>query len=505
MSFRNSLGQQQCTSSAFQNLQLSGSLILNIGTQLHSNLSFDAPAEQNHYPKTVVNLEACEVIITHTHPGYNDKINTVIWLPSAEKWTGRFMGAGGGGWSTGVETNTTLPWAASEGFAVVSTDGGHVAGDISWSQVSPGNVNWVMLQDFASTALDDAATLGKAVVKAYYGKAPSYSYWNGCSTGGRQGHMMAQRYPGQYDGILAAAPAIYWNELMMQLFWPQAVMNELGEYPALCDFEVINVAAMAACDELDGLKDGIISLPGKCDFDPTTVIDQQYICPSTKISTAVTKAAATVAKATWQGAKSPNGDSLWHGQNVGSSLIASAATTCNNGTCTGAPFVVSQTWITDFVIMDRKYDTAALNTTVFDSVFHQAVNRYDSVIGTSDPDLTRFHSAGGKLITWHGLADMCVAPSATADYARRVYEHDPNASEYYRLFEAPGVDHCGGGLGWYPGNGLNSLIDWVEKGIAPDTLAAEQPKGKKANLCLWPKHLVYVKGDSSEATSFECR
>jgi poly(3-hydroxybutyrate) depolymerase len=126
---------------------------------------------------------------------------------------------------------TTLAWAASEGFAVVSTDGGHDAttdfGD--WALASPGNVNWVLLQDFAATTLDDAATLGKATVEAYYGKGPTYSYWNGCSTGGRQGHQMAQRYPEQYNGILASASAKNMAEMVMGQGWPQAVMNDLGK------------------------------------------------------------------------------------------------------------------------------------------------------------------------------------------------------------------------------------------------------------------------------------
>jgi hypothetical protein len=226
--FKAITGQETCFSSTFQDISLFGGQVLHITTASHTNLSFSAPAEQNHYPKNVTDLSACEVTITYTHPGYNDTIHTSVWLPSPSTWTGRLLGAGGGGWSAGPETNTTLPWVASEGFVAVSTDGGHRGQDISWSLVSPGNVNWVLLQDLASISLDDAATLGKAVAKAYYGRAPSYSYWNGCSQGGRQGYMMAQRYPEQYDGILATAPAIYWNELMMQLFWPQVVMNEHG-------------------------------------------------------------------------------------------------------------------------------------------------------------------------------------------------------------------------------------------------------------------------------------
>lgn len=502
----------QCESSAFHNIALFGGEILEVKTVTHSDLTLDIPINQNHYSKKVTGLNACEVLIKHTHPGYNDVINTVVWLPPAKDWTGRFLGAGGGGFRTGVESNLTLPWAASEGFAAVSTDGGHTLEDSEkiekWGMSSPGNVNWILLQDFASTALDDAATLGKAVAKAYYGKAPEYSYWNGCSTGGRQGYQMAQKYPEQYDGILAAAPAIYWNELMMQLFWPQVVMNDLGEYPTFCELEAINNAAVEACDELDGLKDGIIGLPKECKFDPKVMVSKQYRCASTNQTTTITKAAAAVAEKTWQGPTNQGGDFLWHGTNPGASFAMTGATTCTNGICKGAPFLVAELWIKYFIKTDPDYQTSSVNITTFQTLFEQSIQRFNSILGTSDTNLRQFREAGGKLLSWHGLADTCLAPDATAEYARRVQERDPKASDYYRYFEAPGVDHCLGGTGWYPGNALKSLIDWVEKGIAPETLEAQtqgQGKVRKANLCLWPKHLVYVGGDAAEATSFSCR
>ncbi|KAL1797267.1 hypothetical protein ACET3X_003873 [Alternaria dauci] len=499
------LGEPACEASSFHDLNLHGGQILDVATKTHTNLSFEAPAEQNHYAVTVDHLNTCEVIITYTHPGYNDTINTVIWLPSPGNWTGRLLGVGGGGWAAGPPTNTTLLWAASEGFVAIATDGGHIGNDISWSLVSSGNVNWVLLEDLSSVTLDDLATLGKAVARSYYGRAPSYSYWNGCSQGGRQGYMMAQRYPDQYDGILATAPAIYWNELMMQLIWPQVVMNEIG-FPSPQEFEALNVAVTEACDGLDGLKDGIISLPQECTFDPMTIVGKQYISPSTNQSTTVTKTLATVAKMIWQGATTPEGDFLWYAGNVGVFFAALALTTCkNNNTCVGVPFDMAQTWIADFILLDREYDTAHLNMSYFEQLFHQAVDRYDSIIGTGNANLDRFRKAGGKLLSWHGLADQCIASDATAHYAQQVHERDANASDYYRYFEAPGVDHCGGGLGWYPGDGLKALIDWVEKGVAPETLQAETTTGEKAELCLWPKHLVYVAGNPDETASFECQ
>lgn len=237
-----------------------------------------------------------------------------------------------------------------------------------------------------------------------------------------------------------------------------------------------------------------------------TVVGKQYICPSTNQSMTITNTLAKVAKLIWQGSTTREGDFLWFPGNIGVSFVGLASTTCSeNNTCVGVPFAVPQTWITDFVMLDRGYDTARMNITYFEQLFYDAVARYDSVIGTANTNLDRFRKAGGKLLSWHGLADQAIAPGATAHYAQQVHERDPNSSDYYRYFEAPGVDHCGGGLGWYPGNGLKTLIDWVEKGVAPEMLEAETTQGRKAQLCLWPKHMVYVGGNPNEAASFACR
>lgn len=219
-----------CTSSTFASLSLAGGEILNLKTTQISNYSV-SPAEDrsaNHFPENTTNVNACEVAVQYTHPGQNDTINVVVWLPS--NWTGRFMGVGGGGWGTGYG-RPSLAWSVSKGFASATTDGGHdadVAAD-SWALVSPKNVNWVLLQDFAAIALDDMTTLGKESARIFYGEQPKFSYWNGCSTGGRQGLMMAQRYPDQYEGILAAAPAINWEKFLVAEYWPQLIMNQLGK------------------------------------------------------------------------------------------------------------------------------------------------------------------------------------------------------------------------------------------------------------------------------------
>lgn len=221
---------ENCTSNAFGDLALFGGFVLEVTPTMYTNLSFALDERQNHYAMNLTGVDVCEVVVTYTHPGQNDTINITVWLPPAQSWNGRFMGVGGGGWATS-SGNYTLAWPASLGFAAVATDGGHgiTSSADEWALNSPGNVDWVLLQNFASVALDDAATLGKSVVQAFYGKPQTYSYWSGCSTGGRQGHMMAQRYPEQYDGILATASAFNWAQFVTSEYWPQVVLNTLGE------------------------------------------------------------------------------------------------------------------------------------------------------------------------------------------------------------------------------------------------------------------------------------
>lgn len=223
----------QCAQNTFNNLTLNGGAILAISVAPITNISANLPPTNNFYATNVTGLDVCEVTIQYTHPGQNDTINVVVWLPLGG-WNGRFMAIGGGGLATGGGKATLNPPAAL-GYATAFTDGGHVLDTRSaatWALVSPGNVNWALLQDFASVALDDLATLGKAATEAFYGSSPRYSYWNGCSTGGRQGHMLAQRYPTQFDGILAGAPAFNWASFIVSEYWPQLVMNLLGKHLA---------------------------------------------------------------------------------------------------------------------------------------------------------------------------------------------------------------------------------------------------------------------------------
>lgn len=262
-----------CSSSAIRTPRLPGISILSLLAEKVNDPSF------------------CNVTITYTHLGKIDSVNVGIGLP--DTWNGRFQGVGGGGWLAGL-TPTALVPAVASGYAAGATDAGHYTATVlssaaNWALTSPGHVNTVLLEDFASVALSDMTLLGKQVTESYYGKEIFKSYWNGCSTGGRQGHMLAQRYPTLYDGIHAGSPAINWahvsqsaaSEVLKQLtshqmtpagYWPQYQMNRVDTYPDQCEFDTITAAAIEACDSQDGFHDGIISIVGACDYDAQNAV-----------------------------------------------------------------------------------------------------------------------------------------------------------------------------------------------------------------------------------------
>jgi feruloyl esterase len=237
--------------------------------------------------------------------------------------------------------------AVNNGYAAASTDGGHpsetadLAAPANWALFSPGNLNLPLLQDFAAVALSDMTLLGQAITESYYGEKPAYSYWTGCSTGGRQGLMLAQRYPELYDGIVAVAPAINWDTFLVTEYWPQQVMNQLGVYPPPCEIKAFTNAAIAACDNLDGLEDGVISDTNACTFDPYSVVGENFSCDDGE-ERKFTIEGAKVAEAAWSGPTDSSRKRQWYGLSKDAALSGIAGT--NGTTSTGKPFRHSADW-----------------------------------------------------------------------------------------------------------------------------------------------------------------
>ncbi len=256
------------------------------------------------------------------------------------------------------------------------------------------------------------------MIESYYGTGPAYSYWNGCSQGGRQGLALAERYPTAFDGIVAGAPAIFFEDVIANIFWAQEWMNLIQSYPHGCELDAITAAAVTACDDLDGVVDGIVSEPEEClaRFDPFQVVGTSISnCSQTGTTMKVSEAAASVANASWQGIVSSQGKSLWYGFFPGSDLTGDipgltppgvsgvAGTNCTSGVCVGAPNALAPGWFTSFIGKDPNFNYNNLTHDDFDRIIHSSKQQYHSFLAIDDPDLSEFHSAGGKIISFHGL------------------------------------------------------------------------------------------------------
>jgi hypothetical protein len=370
-------------------------------------------------------ISFCNVTVTYTRVGSNRNTTVQVWLPTAG-WNSRIQAIGGGGWNAGLHDGglSAMTGAVIQGYTAIGTDGGYPPnhGPEDWDVLRAGKIDLKNFQHYATTSLNDLSIVGKAVVQSFYGQPAKYSYWNGCSQGGRQGHTLAQKYPKAFDGIVASAPVVNWGQLMAAGFWAQTTMNEMRQYPHACELNTLTAAAIKACDGNDGLVDGLISDPDSCKFDPTPLINTTADCgfmSNTKIS----PAAAHVAKTGWFGMRTSIHPYMWTGTDHEAGLVTAgsvplvssllpylkittglADTECAaNGTCYGKPFNIVDEWIKFFVLKDQNYDTSKIDVKAFDRIFDVSVKEYSPVIGTDSPDLSAFRDAGGKLMMYHGL------------------------------------------------------------------------------------------------------
>lgn len=456
-------------------------------------------------------ISFCNVTVTHTHPGWHDRIHTQIWLP-LEGWNGRFQALGGGGFSTGFGS-TYLTYAVAQGFASASTDGGlgtanglsTIPTDLTWALSSKGNVNWLLLDNYATKATNELALIGQEITKFYYGKTAKYSYFSGCSGGGRQGLMMAQKYPDVFDGILAVAPAINLQTFIPAGYWASRVMHETGVYPSPCEVDAFTAAAVKACDKRDGVEDGIISFPDLCDIKAHDFVGMSYTCNGTQKT--FSASSAKVIEAAWSGSRPVSKQYGWYGVNKDAQISSYyVPTQCSaNNTCKSTGSDLFGNWFKYLVVKDPASTTNNMTEKQFFEGLHSSIVDYTSMLGNNDADLSNFKGAGGKLITWHGLADEAIPPKGTISYYEDVLKGDPNAHDFLRFFEAPGVGHCYGGLGPIPNGAMSQLIEWVEKDHAPAVLHATQGSNNTArDLCPYPLRQKYIGGDSRNSTSFTC-
>jgi pimeloyl-ACP methyl ester carboxylesterase len=408
----------------------------------------------------------CRVIATVTHPPSGDRVKVFIGLPM-KGWNGRFQGTGGGGFLGGSSNNLRGP--VGLGYATGATDTGHEGGSGSFALDVNGRLNWQAIQDNAYLGIHEMSVVGKALTKAFYGKAPGRSYFTGGSTGGRQGLMEAQRYPEDYDGIVSACPAINWHRFLPGDLWPQVVMLATNNWIVKAKLDAATAAAVAACDSLDGVTDGVINDPSRCNYDPRELVGSQ-VGDST-----FTEADADVVRKIWEGPRGRDGSFLWHGLARGTDLSALANT--GGSPLKGKPFGIPLDWLRYFLLQDPHWDWTTLTPAGFELLWKQSVEEFGAVLGTDDPDLTRFRERGSKIIILHGLADQLIPADGTIDYYKRLQQQTgglERTSQFARLFLAPGVDHGFHGKGCTPTGQMTAIIRWVEERTPPDKLIAER-------------------------------
>jgi feruloyl esterase len=422
-------------------------------------------------------------------PSADSHIEMELWMP-AEGWNGKFQFVGGGGWAGSI-SYPALAAALQEGYATASTDTGHKGGNALFAIGHPEK-----LTDFAYRAVHETAVQSKAMIAAHYGRAPRLSYWNGCSTGGRQGLMSAQRYPEDFDGIVAGAPANYQTHLHA---WDLSVAVPTLKNPAAAvpaaKLQMVNRAVINACDANDGVKDGLLNDPRACTFDVASLQCKAGDADSCLTSDQVASmkraygAATTSAGAVVFPGKDPGSETGW-GMFVGGQTP---------GVSIGSFQVAYQ---------DAKWDARSFD---IDRDLPVVDEKVGATINAVNPDLRAFKARGGKLILYHGWNDTAISAGNTINYYSSVLETmGGRQDDFIRLFMAPGMQHCGGGPGPNQVNWMAALERWRESGAAPAQLDASLVTNNRVTmtrpLCPYPQVAVYKGvGSTNDAENFSCK
>ena len=422
-------------------------------------------------------------------PSPDSEIEMEAWLP--ENWNGKFQFVGGGGWA-GIISFPAMVTAVQEGYATASTDTGHKGGNALFAMNHPEKV-----VDFAYRAVHETTVQTKAMIAKFYDRGARLSYWNGCSTGGRQGLMEAQKYPEDFDAIIAGAPANFQTHLHA---WDLTVAVPALKDPAAAvsaaKLNMLSEAAVNACDAQDGVKDGLISNPRACKFDPSVLL-----CKGADNDSCLTAAQLESVKRAYATPKFKTGEAVFPGKEPGSE-------TGWGGVLAGQ--VAPGVSIGSFQVAynDANWDAKTFD---LDRDLKLTDEKVGSIINATNPDLSGFKAHGGKLLLYHGWNDTAISPGNSINYYESVLKKMGGKQDtFVRLFMAPGMQHCGGGPGPNQINYMAIMERWRELNQTPASIEAYHVTANRVDmtrpLCAYPQAAVYKgAGSPNDAANFACK
>ncbi|KAI1622082.1 feruloyl esterase-like protein B precursor [Exophiala viscosa] len=473
-------------------------------------------ANENMYPDAV--FDYCNVSFAYSHDGRNDQVLLWYWLPAPQNFQNRYLSTGGGGYAIN-SGNGSLPGGIIYGAAAGATDGGFGSFSISADEVillANGTINRDVLYAFGYEAIHEMSIIGKQLTQNFFNMSNTklYSYYQGCSEGGREGWSQLQRFGDQFDGAVT-------------------VEQTMNYFPSPCELQAIVNATIAACDPMDGETDGVVSRTDLCklNFNINSTIGKAYYCaaapatamppsPATPVQNGtVTSQGVAVAATIIDGLHNSNGQRAYLSYQPAATFV-DAQTTYSSATDSWGLYIDSLggEWVEKFLNLQKGTNLPSLNNVTYDTLTQWMIlgwQRYEDVLQTTRPDLTPLNNAGGKVIHYHGESDNSIPTASSVRYWESVrsimypgqsYNDSAAAlSEWYRLFLVPGAAHCAPNTlqpnGPFPQTNLAVLIDWVEKGVVPTTLNATylagQNLGQNAQICAWPLRPFWTNNGST--------
>ncbi|CAI7653974.1 unnamed protein product [Penicillium glandicola] len=498
-----------------------------------------------------VNIDFCEVSFAYSHDNQDDRVVVEYWMPLAENFQNRFLATGGAAYqisngSGGADMSGGVAYGAVTGL----TDGGlPYWGGTDFDDVvllGNGTANWPAIYNFAYQAIAEMTAIGKVFTKNYFGISDStstntsdkvYTYYMGCSEGGREGMSQVQKAPDLYDGIIAGAPAMRYGQQQVNHIASPIQIQTIGHYPPSCVFDTVINATINACDKLDGKADGVISRTDLCllKFNVSSMIGESYSCAASSTSSlglgygkrkradssttpaqngTISAKDIEVIQDLLTGLKDSNGDRVYLPFQPGAGFGDTTTYDSDTESWTIESPNSNGEWVTKFLNWQNVSSLAMTDVTLDDLKFWmiEGMNKYMDSLQTTLPDLTPFLDRGGKLLHFHGEADSSVPPTGSIRYHESVRkimypslsfeEGNTKLNEWYRLYLIPGAAHCATNdqqpNAGFPRDNFNHLIKWVEDDVTPVTINATVQSGSREgevqDVCTWPSRPYYKNG-----------